>query len=43
MTTTVLNTKVSDVVNKITDHAKYLTTQECNRLTAENFAARLRK
>ena len=43
MTTTVLNTKVSDVENKITDHAKYLTTHERNRLTAEKFAARLTK
>ena len=40
MTTPVLNTKIGKVENKITDHAKYTTTQEFNRLTAEHFAVR---
>ena len=35
MTTTVLNTKISDVENKIFDNAKYIITQEFNKLTAE--------
>ena len=39
MTTTVLNTKISEVENKISDHAKYITAQEFT--TAENFVARL--
>ena len=43
MTTNVLNTKVSEVENKIPDHAKYITTQEFKKLIAENFAARLSK
>ena len=43
MTTTVVNTKVSEVENKIRDHAKYITTQEFIKLTAENFAARLKQ
>ena len=43
MTTIVLNTKVSEVENKIPDHAKYITTQEFKKLIAENFAARLSK
>ena len=37
MTTTVLNTKTSEVENKIPDNSKYITTQEFNKLTAENF------
>ena len=41
MTTTVLNTKISKVKNKIPDRAKYITTQEFSKLNAENFAARL--
>ena len=41
MTTNVLNTKIGVVENKIPDHAKCITTQECNKLTAENFATRL--
>ena len=41
MTTTVLNTKISEVENKIPDHAEYITTQEFDKLTAENFTARL--
>ena len=43
VTTTVLNTKISEVENKISDSSKYITTQEFNKLTTENFAARLKK
>ena len=37
------NTKISEIENKITDHDhdKYITTQEFNRLTSENFTANL--
>ena len=42
MTTTVLNTKISKVENKIPDNSKSITNQEFNKLTAENFAARLK-
>ena len=37
------NTKVSEIERKIVDrsHDKYITTLEFNKLTAENFAARL--
>ena len=41
VTTNVLNTKISEVEEKIPDHAKYITTQEFNKLTAENLTARL--
>ena len=36
-------TKVNEIVKKITDysHDKYITTPEFNKLTTENFAARL--
>ena len=40
VTTTVLNTKVSKVKNKINDNCKYNTIQAFNKLTAEYFAAR---
>ena len=43
MPKTVLNTKISEVENKMSDNSKYITTQECNRLTAENFVARLKQ
>ena len=43
MSTTVLNTKISEVKNEIPDNSKYITTQECNKLTAENFEARLKQ
>ena len=43
MTTTVPTTKIGEVKNKIADHAKYITTQEFNKLTAEDFAARLKQ
>ena len=35
--------KISDIEKKVTDHDhdKYITTSEFNKLTAENFAARL--
>ena len=38
------NTKISENENEITndhDHDKYITTQEFNKLTAENFPTRL--
>ena len=35
MTTTDLNTKISEFKNKITDHAKYTTIQKLNNLTAK--------
>ena len=41
MAKTVVNTKIGEVENEIPDHAKYITTQEFNKLTAENFAAKL--
>ena len=43
MTTTVLNTKINEVENKIPNHDKYITTPEFNNLTAESFAARLKQ
>ena len=43
MTTTVLSTKIGKVQNKITNHDKYIITPELNKLTAENFTARLKK
>ena len=43
MTTTILNTKIRKVENKIPKHAKYIPTPGFNKLTAENFAARLKK
>ena len=42
MTTTVLNTKISEVENKIYNHAKYITIQEF-KLTAEIFTTRLKQ
>ena len=40
-----LNTKIREIENKINDHdhAKYITTQEFNKLTADNFGARLKQ
>ena len=37
------NTNISELEKKLTDHkyGKYITTSELNKLTAENFAARL--
>ena len=40
---TVLNTKIGEVENKIPDHAKYIATPEFNKLTADNFPARLKQ
>ena len=40
------NTKISKIENKITtdhDHDKYITTQEFDKVTSENFTARLAK
>ena len=34
-------TALTAVENKISDHSKYITTPDFNKLTAENFAARL--
>ena len=35
-----MNTKISEVENKVPDHSKYIITQGLNKLTAEYFAAR---
>ena len=37
------NTKINEIEKKITnhDHDKYITTQEFNKLTSDNFTARL--
>ena len=43
MTTTVLNTKISEVENKIPNNSKYITTQKFNKLTVENLEARLKQ
>ena len=43
MTTTVFNTKISEVENKIPNHDKYITTSEFNKLAAKNFTARLKQ
>ena len=40
---TVLNAKISEVENKISDNCKYATTQEINKSIAENFAASLKQ
>ena len=37
------NTKIAGIEKKILDHDKYITTQEINKLTVENFALRLKK
>ena len=36
-------TKISEIENKISNISKYITTQEFNKLTAGNFAARLKQ
>ena len=38
-----MNTKISEVENKITDLAKYITTPEFNKLTEEHFKERLKQ
>ena len=43
MNTTVFNIKISEFENKISDNSKCITAQEFNKLTAENFAARLKR
>ena len=43
MTTTVLNTKISEVQNKLSDNSNYITTKEFNKLTAEKFSIRLKQ
>ena len=43
VTRTVLNTKISEVENKIPDNSKYFTMHEFNKLTAEDFPARLKQ
>ena len=35
--------KISEVENNICDHAKYITTPELNKFTAEKFTARLKQ
>ena len=42
VTATVLNTKIEEVENKILCHAKYITTQKFNKLTAKNYSAKLK-
>ena len=44
-TTTDYNIKITETENKLTDHDhdKYITTPEFNKVTAENFAARLKQ
>ena len=37
------NTKIYQIVKKIPGNSKYITTQEFNKLTADNFDARLVK
>ena len=43
VTTTVLNTEISGIENKIPDNSKYIITQEFNKLTEENFDVRLKQ
>ena len=43
VTSTVLNTKISEVEKKIPSHNEYIATPGFNRLTAENFTARLKQ
>ena len=43
VTKIVLNTEVSEVENKIRDNSKYVTTQQVNKLTTDNFEARLKQ
>ena len=43
VTTTALNTKISKVKNKIPNHDKYITISEFNKITAEDFTARLKQ
>ena len=43
MTTTILNSKFSEVEKTIHNHDKYITTPKFKKLTAENFTARLKQ
>ena len=43
VTATILNTKTGEAKNKIPDHPKYRTTHKFKKLTAGNFAARLKQ
>ena len=43
VTTTVLNTKISEAENQTLENSKYITAQEFIKLTAENFVARLKQ
>ena len=40
MTAAVLNTNISEVENKTPDHAKYITSQEFNKFTAQQDQSR---
>ena len=37
------NTKINEIEEKKPNHGKYITTQKFKKLTADNFAARLKK
>ena len=41
VTTTVLNTNITEAENKIPDNSKYITSQEFNQLKTENVEERL--
>ena len=43
ITNLAFTTALTYVENKIPDHSKYITTPEFNKLTAENFTARLKQ
>ena len=43
MTTTILNTEINELENKIPDNSKYMTAQEFKKIAAETFAARLKQ
>ena len=43
MSTTVLNTKISEDENKISDNFEYITTRATNKSAAEIFAARIKQ
>ena len=42
VTATVLNTKISEADNRISDNSKYITIQEFNKFTAENFCSKIK-
>ena len=43
MTTSILNTKDSEVENRISNHDEYIITLKFNILTSETFTARLKQ